>query len=432
MEGNQVPAGVFTGYASADIFLATRKKMGGRWVVHIDMSISQLVLGVDAPPVGVEQDDNRVVVESRCKEFANYIDGNQHWGSPSLMLWCPQDVIEFDPIEEINRQLPFGIQAGYLKVPRNSRTSIRILDGQHRIKGFHLWVAKKNQELSKAKEHLARARDLQDQAGINEAKHRVKLAEEALERTEREHIGVDIVEVNTAKEAKQIFADIANNAKGMNKSLTTGFDTTKIVNRVTQKLVNEKPHPMLEERVEWHKDRLSGNNPNVLAAKTVADIVRTTYVGVLGRVSKVQEQGDEVAVYNNAKAFFDALEAAFPELLSTSPLELRESSLISSGTMLRVLAGAWFDLTRTTDEAGKSVSARMTHGEVTEFFKTLQPHMKAPVVLGNAWLRTGFFPQVLDANSQGVMAPSSRTQDLKGLSELIRDWGLGIKPTPFN
>jgi len=30
---------------------------------------------------------------------------------------------------------------------------------------------------------------------------------------EREYIGVDLIEVNTAKEARQVFADIANHAR---------------------------------------------------------------------------------------------------------------------------------------------------------------------------------------------------------------------------
>ena len=69
----------------------------------------------------------------------------------------------------------------------------------------------------------------------------------------------------------------------MTKALTTGFDTSKIVNRVAQRLVLDAPHPLLAGRIEWNKDRLGGSNPHLLTAKTVADIVRTTCVYPVGR-----------------------------------------------------------------------------------------------------------------------------------------------------
>jgi hypothetical protein len=427
-----VPAGGLSGYASEDAFIATRKKMGGRWVIHIDMSISQLVLGVEAPPVGVPQQDNREVLLSRCKDFAAYVDDNQHWGSPSLMLWCPDHTVRFEPLEDINKLIGNGVQVGILYVPRNSRLSIRILDGQHRIKGFHLWVEAKNAARTKAIEHLGRARELKDDTLISEAKHRLQGTEQGLQRIEREYIGVDLIEVNTAKEAKQVFADIANHAKGMTKALTTGFDTSKMVNRVTQRLVLEAPHPLLDGRVDWNKDRLGGSNPNLLTAKTVADIVRATYVGVLGRVSKVQERAaEDVRMEQHARRFFNALMTAFPELASRPPQEQREDSLVASGTMLRVLAGAWHALTNTTSTTGKPVKPLLSDEEVTTFFKSLAPYMGAPVRWGNPWLTTGNFPSVPEDGSAGVMAPSSRSQDLKGLTESLTRWATGAENMPF-
>ena len=64
---------VYTGYLREDVFIATKKYMGGRPVYHLDMCISQLTTGVDAPPVGVPQDDNRIVDENRGKAFRDYV-----------------------------------------------------------------------------------------------------------------------------------------------------------------------------------------------------------------------------------------------------------------------------------------------------------------------------------------------------------------------
>jgi hypothetical protein len=51
------------------------------------------------------------------------------------------------------------------------------------------------------------------------------------------------------------FANIADHAKGITKAPTTGFDTSKIANRATQRLVLETPHPLLEGRVDWDGSR---------------------------------------------------------------------------------------------------------------------------------------------------------------------------------
>lgn len=427
----EIPSAPLTGYATSDQFIATRKKMGGRWVIHIDMSISQLVLGIEAPPVGVPQVDNREVILSRCNDFATYVDESEKWGSPSLMLWCPEGILSFDPIDKINDLIPQDVQVGVLQVPRNSRLSIRILDGQHRIKGFHIWIERANQQLAKAKEHLERAKAQGEPALISDAKKQVQKAQATLERTQKENIGVDLLIVNTAEEAKQMFADIANHAKGMNKSLTTNFDSSKIINRVTTRLVDEDPVELLQGRVDWNKDRLSGKNPNFLSAKAVADITRATLVGVNGRVSKQQERNeDSTQIYDNAKRFFDAIAQVFPELVTEDPRALREQTLMASGTILRVLAGVWHEVTGVTSDNGVKVKPRMTDTDFREFLMRLKPYMNAPVKAGSPWLSTGYFPPVPD-DSSGVMAPSSRSQDLRGLSELMRDWALRVKPMPF-
>ena len=97
-------------------------------------------------------------------------------------------------------------------VPCNSRTVYSHPRRQHRVKGFHIWVERKNAEIVKAKDHLGRARELATRPPLPRPKARVDRAERALERT-GEYVGVDLVEVNTARRQKQVFADIANHAK---------------------------------------------------------------------------------------------------------------------------------------------------------------------------------------------------------------------------
>ena len=429
MSINVAEIGVLSGYQDADKMIATRKKMGGRWVIHLDMSITQLLRMVD-DPVGKPQDENREVNSARCKAFANYLDETPGWGSPSLMLRCPRGTVTFEPIEEINSKVAAGVQVGIVGIPRVARSSIKILDGQHRIGGSHEWQRLCQRRVDKEQEHLSRARRQNEPHLMDEAISKVATAKSDQARLDREFIGIDLIEVDSAEEAKQIFADIANNAKGISKALTTSFDRTKVVNRATQDLITDNPHLLLDGRVDFSKDRLGGSNPHLLSAKAVADIVRTTYVGIGSKVTRKHEKrNDDKRVITNASKYFDAIAEAFPDLMLVDPPQLRTISLLGSGTTLRALAGAWYDLTKTTSANDEPVPPLMSEEDVTEFFQRLAPHMGAPIRPRNKWRKTGAFPGVTDGKP--VMAPSSRTQDLKALSNKIRAWALQDEPLPF-
>jgi DGQHR domain-containing protein len=420
---------VYTGYLREDVFIATKKYMGGRPVYHLDMCISQLTTGVDAPPVGVPQDDNRIVDETRGKAFRDYVHERKEWASPSLLLWCPLEILKFTPLTEVNEKVNDpSVILGTLAIPRNSRQSIRILDGQHRILGFHMWMERLNKDLSAAKAHLANAQKMGQKAVIDQAKERLEEAEANLERSVNESVGIDILVCTSAQEAKQIFADIANNAKGMVKALAIGFDQSKIVNRVTTILALEKPHIMLRDRVDFNKDRVSGVSPYFISAKTLSDIVTAVMAGTNGKIKKAQDNSSNDLNFEvKTREFLDAVSIAFEEDLKKTVQDLRSSSLLGSGTVFRVLAGVWFELTKNTDLSGKPVAPKMNKKEATDFFKKLAPFMEIPIKIGSGWLTTGVFPDPSKANA--VTAPGSRTQELKTLTDELVNWAL--KPTDF-
>ena len=422
---------ILTGYHREDTFIASRKYMGGRPVYHLDMCISQLTSGVDAPPVGVAQEDNRIVKESRGRLFRDYVNTNKEWASPSLLLWCPIDILSFESLPQINDLVNDpSVVLGVLSVPRNSRQSIKILDGQHRILGFHFWMDQLNKELQSAKLNLAEAKKAGAPKVIENATERVTRAEENLERSIKESIGIDILICSSAKEARQIFADIANNAQGMVKALAIGFDQSKLVNRVTSIVASDFPHPLLDGRVDFNKDRIAGESEMLISAKTLADSIRALGVGIAGRISRTQElewSDDDLA--HRTRKFLDALQIAFASEFKKKPVDFRKSSLLSSGTIFRVLAGVWFDLTSSTNAQGKSIKPRMSVEDATSFFMKLAPHMSIPIKVGSPWLTTGVFPS--PANGASVTAPGSRNQELKKLTLEITNWALKPESFPF-
>jgi hypothetical protein len=357
------------------------------------MCIAQLTAGVEAPPVGVAQEDNRIVKEARGRLFRDYVNGNQEWASPSLLLWCPVGILDFNALSEINDLVHDpSVVLGILSIPRNSRQSIKILDGQHRILGFHMWMDQLNKELQSAKLSLSEATKAAQPKVIEKAKERVLKAEENIERSVKESIGIDILVCSSAKEARQIFADIANNAQGMVKALAIGFDQSKLVNRVTSRIASELPHPLLDGKIDFNKDRIAGDSSMLISAKTLADSVRALSVGIAGRISRVQE-------------------------------------LLGSGTIFRVLAGVWFELTSSTNAQGKPMKPRMSVADAQAFFAKLAPHMGIPIKTGNKWLATGVFPS--PAGGAVVTAPGSRNQELKKLTVEITNWALKPESFPF-
>lgn len=422
---------VLTGYHREDTFIATRKFMGGRPVFHLDMCIAQLTAGVDAPPVGVAQEDNRIVKESRGRLFRDYVNANREWASPSLLLWCPIGILDFEALPQINDLVRDpSVVLGVLSVPRNSRQSIKILDGQHRILGFHLWMDQLNKELQTSKLSLSEAQKAGQPKVIELAKERVAKAEENIERSIKESIGIDILICSSAKEARQIFADIANNAQGMVKALAIGFDQSKLVNRVTSNVASDFPHPLLDGKVDFNKDRIAGDSEMLISAKTLADSIRALSVGIAGRISRVQElEWPDEDVAQRTRKFLDGLHKAFADDFKKPAIEFRKTSLLASGTMFRVLAGVWFELTSSTNAQGKPIKPKMSPEEATNFFKKLAPHMSIPIKTGNKWLDTGVFPS--PANGAVVTAPGSRNQELKKLVLEVTNWAIAPKTFPF-
>jgi hypothetical protein len=83
-------------------------------------------------------------------------------------------------------------------------------------------------------------------------------------------------------------------------------------------------------------------------------------------------------------------------------------SLLGSSTVLRVLATAYYRLTRKTDERDRPVTPEMTHDEVIAYFEELAPFMKLPITKTSPWLKTGVFPDPGDGEVKARRVPVRR------------------------
>ena len=292
--------GELSGYSEADQYLATRFKQGGRDVYCIDLSVPQLVATLPKPNPDQTLDANRKINLPHARSFAAYVRENERWIIPPLLLRAPNDAFTFEPRKGIG-----GTEWGVLTLPRNARQRLKIVDGQHRVLGFHLASEALNEEQDVARGKLHTLERRGEKAEKRQQGKQVTRISTELQRLAAERVSVQIVVVDADEEYKQMFVDIANNAKGITRSVTARFDSRQIVNRCIDPVME---HRLLKDRVDLQRDRILGQNENLMGAKHVADLVRTVQVGISGRITRQREETlDESKLIDDAMAFLDTL-----------------------------------------------------------------------------------------------------------------------------
>ncbi|OWY62733.1 hypothetical protein B7486_56840, partial [cyanobacterium TDX16] len=236
-------------------------------------------------------------------------------------------------------------------------TPIGIWDGQHRVLGMYIAVARKEDEIGDLADRLAKARG----AGAADAGE----LEEALRRAEdeRRRLGEITVPVSVALETDKVkiaslFADVADNAKGINATALGRLDHRQVFNRVAGRLVTGSDGwTLLEGLVDDDNAYTTRNNPNWTTWRDVVDVARTLWLGYGARWSEQQEQmrlaDEEDQILELTQEFYEVLEEAFPDVedVLAGAIEARElrgggsrTSLLASSTTIKALASAYHDL----------------------------------------------------------------------------------------
>lgn len=399
-----------TGYDTTIRYFANRYKQGGRTVYALNLSPLHVISTINRPDPSQATPGNRAITLAHAQGFAKYFREHDSWVVPGMILRVSH-TFDFEPLEELE-----GAEFGVLSIKRQEAGDIHILDGQHRILGFYLAQDGIAHDLDRARSRLAMSRRVDpDGVGVKEAEQEIKALEAQRARFERERVDLTIVVEPDPAKYKQMFFDIADNAKGITGSVKARFDNRKVVNRSLEAVL---AHPLLQNRVDIEADRIGRGSAYLMGAKHVAEVIKSVTVGLEGRVSRRQDdEWKEADVAAKAITFLDVLLESFPPLKAVTlgqvlPDDLRNTSLIGSILMQRVLAGVYHDL---RDPKQHAFSDDM----VRRFFKQLAPHMTAPVYPGSIWLEhtTGIF----DDNAR---APHSRRQDLRDLKDTLVGWAI--------
>lgn len=405
---------------------ATRYTQGGRTQFHLSVTIEYIPrLVLNRPDPDKPLPLNRKVKLSRARAFGKYFRQRPAWVSPAIIVRVPAGEMEFTEIHTFADGTAWGV----LKIPFQALLSLEVLDGQHRTLGLFLALEETVKEIRKARDTLQKMKDEGVPGNAIPDQEKYLKRQLAIEdRLRKEHISVDVVAVSD-DEQKQMFADINNNAVGVNKDFTTILDQSKVVNRIAVALIDS--HVLLEDRVESGQgSRFGQANENLMGAKNVGDIVHGVIVGT-GRVGAQREkelEADPTAAEKKVSKFLDLLVDAFPDLQQVargdlSPKDLRQKSLLGSTTMLRVLAAVYHDLSEPPKPATGPQPLPLSQADIRDYFSRLAPHMGAIPIKDDddIWLPTGAF-------LPGGNAPQARQGSIKSLVDAMVDWARNGNP----
>ncbi len=428
--GITIPSGtVATGLQATDDYYAHECHQGNRVHYMLCVPLHQLPVMLPVPDPDRVIEDNRQVKLQRAQKFATYVRKNEGWHGGPLTVRTNSSTVKFEAFDNQGDSIT---RVGLLKVPRINRDGFRIVDGQHRQLGFNILINELANDLLDTKQKLQGAISRgEDKALIKNFTQQVEELEQIQKRLDRESVQIDLLVEDDHLRGRQVFVDVADNALGVPKTVVVRFDQRKVVNRAMGELLSpENLHPLLKDRVDDQHDIVRGKNTKLIAASKVADLIRTTEKGIGGRFGKRDEdEADkslgvvEERLWQKTTKFLDVLVSSFPDLKAVAdgnlaPPDLRNRSMLGSITMLRVLAGVFYEL----KEKGTSDQA------ITSFFAKLDKHMAIPVTAGtpsgDLWLgvtsqKAGVkHPVFVD----GGEAPSARAQDVKVLVAAITLW----------
>ena len=400
-------------YSTDKRLFAARYIQGGRTAYSLAMTPAEVATMIKKPDPTKANPGNRRISLDHAQGFARYLMENEHWVSPGIILRAPSMFTFKQDIEVPNMQF------GEMIYPVREESSIQILDGQHRILGFHLALEMVDAQIDKAHASKATARRVRDPGAAHAADVEIRRLESAKDRLHQQRVSVEIQVTDDLNRYRQMFFDIAENAKGITASVKVRFDSTKVINRALPTVME---HPLLQNRVDVEMDRVSRQSPHWLAAKHVSEIVKSLTVGFGGRVSRRQNKElVDTAIAQTATEFFTFLEDAFPQLKAMElgqlvPERLRETSMLGSPLFVRILAGAYYELKE---------NHAWPRAMLLAHFSELSKHVVAPAHANSIWQTQAHE----DAFNLDAWGPNGRRQDSQHLVDDIVNWG--VERAPF-
>ena len=299
---------------------AHRFVQGGRYVYSFILDLATLDdMLPDRVDENVIKEANRRLTPSHAQKIQEYLESNDKWLLGTLLMGIDPEEVEFQPLQETNR----AVVAGMLRI--RAVGSVKIFDGQHRRRAIEDALASLSQNRTKG-DRLASLRGAS--------------------------LPIMLYEESSIDALRQMFADAAR-TKTIERNTVAQFDMSDAFNRAADQLLGISD--FLSGRVEMERASVSRTSPNIIAINQLAAALKTVEVGITGRVSKAQNVEYMAAVddlvdrcWAWSDEFMPAAREEYDDLLAgeidnTDIPELRSRTMAFNATVIRVLAGCYYE-----------------------------------------------------------------------------------------
>ncbi len=301
---------------------ATRIRQGTRDVYHFALRMAQfddaLPLDVDAQVIR----DNRRFIPSHAKGIEEYLADSASWVLGPVTLSIDPQFVEFEPYQGQGKgHLP---EIGELRIVEGASASLRIIDGQHRRRAI--------------RDFLRNGRE------SNSDRFRA---------FEQSQMPVALYTEADTQAIRQMFADMARQ-RNMDAVTRARFDQRDPFNRAAYDVKEQSI--WLKDFVEMDRSTVSRGSGKLIAFNQLAVNLKTLLHGYGGRVSRTRQQEAERSfdelLERGLHWVDDFLPRARPEYQELVDLDQddpdfvpnqRKKTFAYSGTMLRILAGAYYE-----------------------------------------------------------------------------------------
>ena len=431
-----------SGYNSTNEFWATRFNQLDLQQISVHLTIDQVTSGALArPDPTIRLEHNRAIKRPHAEKFADYLlrgaqDTSGKWPVivPAMSLFASPVAAEFKANEDFqvgNAEIEFGV----LSIDKTS--PLQIWDGQHRTLGAYIAVERQNKSMADLHDSLARAIEKGNEDFVRDLEDRIRVAKRVRKRLGSIVIPSSIALETDKKRIGELFADVADNAKGINATALARLDQRSVFNRVATAIYSgDDDWTMLVGHIDDDNAYTSLFNEYWTTYRDVADVAKISWLGYGARWTPKQEDAwlasEEANILENTKAFYEILAQSFPELQdvltgSIKAHELRgvgdHTSLLSSSTTIKALASSYHDLTfgKAWHNTGGRSPERieglpvLAANEVESGFKKL-PGMRSGSenVLEKFWLDLGIF-------DEPWVAPTARASNARTMSMAITE-----------
>ena len=318
---------------------AHRLKQGGRTVYYFALAVDQFddALPEEVDPKVIRESQRRFIPSHACA-IEDYLGDTDQWVLGPITLCIDPRYVKFKPY---GGQSPDASPiVGELKIIQGGRPFLKILDGQHRR-----WAIRNYRTAQSSGDAFDRRR----------------------ERFEQCQMPVALYEESDTAGIRQMFADMAQQRK-MDAVTTARFDMRDPFNQAADQLMESSD--WIASYVEMNASTVPRSSEKLVAFNQLAVNLKTLKYGYYGRASRNRAQEaalDIESIMELGREWTDVfLPTAREEYLNLMGGEIdsdyipsqRPRTLAYNGTMLRILAGCYYEWTHQYPDLGTDVLAQ--------------------------------------------------------------------------